>query len=130
KQVTFTAQSNRWTLGAQETLPFLLTDSLFQASNCCFDPPFVQFFARKMLILDNAHWLHDQEIPAFPVDLILLSKNPKVSIADCIRRFPCRLIVSDGTNSWKQCDRWRTECANLGLSYHDIRLDGAYVWSN
>ncbi|MEO6039435.1 MAG: ComEC/Rec2 family competence protein, partial [Saprospiraceae bacterium] len=130
KQVVFAAQPNRWALGTWESTTHFLPDTNFKARNCCFDPPFFGVFDRKMAIIDDARWVAGNQSISFPVDLILLSNNPKVSIADCVRQFPCQLIVWDGTNSWKQCERWRSECATLGLSGYDIRSTGAFVWTS
>jgi len=131
KQVAFAAQPNRWALGVceQKTLEFDQSAD-FQTANCCFAPPFIQFFQQRIILLDSPHWLELNPSPPFPVDVIWLSNNPRLLIADCIRQFPCRQIIWDGTSSWKQCERWRAECAALGLDSHDIRLQGAFVWTN
>lgn len=130
KQVVFAAQPNRWALGIREQTTLLMNhDAVFRSQTCCFAPPFIWFFYRKMVIIDDARLVQANQLAPFPVDVIFLSNNPKISIADCIRQFPCRLVVWDGTNSWKQCARWRTECQTLGLPDHDIRADGAFVWS-
>ncbi len=130
KQETFTAQSNRWALGMyQKTNLLLEVDSSFQSKNYCFDPPFVQFFDHKMVMLDDAKWVKPTSSAPFPVDVILLSNNPKVSIADCLRCFPSKQVVWDLTNSWKQTERWRVECKSLGVSGRDLRQDGAFILS-
>ena len=130
KQEVFSAQSNRWAGGMAEKTGLMLgQDSRFQSKNCCFAPPFVQFFDQKIVLVDDAKWVSAAPSVPFPVDAIVLSNNPKVSIADCLRCFPCRVVIWDLTNSWKQSERWRTECKNLHTIGHDIRQDGAYVWS-
>ena len=129
KQIVFAAQPNRWALGMREQTTRLMgADTFLQADNGCFDPPFVQFLDRRMVLLDDASLVQPNRAAPFPVDIILLSHNPKVSIADCIRQFPCRVVVWDGTNSWKQAERWRAECAALHLEHHDIRQKGAFIW--
>ncbi len=131
KQVVFAAQPNRWALGMRkQTIYQLPVNIFFQTENGCFDPPFVQFLDRRMVLLDDANLVQPSRVPPFPVDIILLSNDLKVSIADCIRQFPCRVVVWDGTNSWKQAERWRAECESLHLMYHDIRQKGAFTWSN
>ena len=130
KQEMFSAQPNRWASGmCKKTSLILAGGTLFQSENCCFDPPFVQFFDQKMVILDNASWVEHGQPAPFPVDAIVLSNNIKVSIADCLRRFPCRLVIWDNTNSWKQGERWQAECKSLGITGYNLRQEGAYVWS-
>ncbi len=131
KQIVFAAQPNRWALGMRSlsTEP-LNRDSILQTDNCCFYPPFLLFSGKKMVIIDQARWLNNASSPPMPVDFILLSNNPKITIAECLRQFPCPVIIWDSTNSWKQCERWQSECLALGLDGHDIRQQGAFIWKN
>ncbi len=129
KQETFAAQSNRWASGmCEKTSLTLERDSLFQSKNCCFAAPFIQFFDRRIVLLDDSKWVSADQSTPFPVDAILLSNNPKVRIADCLRCFPSQLVVWDHTNSWKQSERWRAECESLGVVGHDVRQEGAFLW--
>lgn len=129
KQVLFAAQPNRWASGirALETVNFA-ADTTFTNPNLYFDPPFAQFFSKKIAIINNVHWVRAGQMPPVAVDILVLSKSPHVSIAACREQFPFGLVVFDVSNSWKQTARWKAECEAAGLAYHDVREQGAWVW--
>lgn len=129
KQVLFAAQPNRWASGALDlaTINFA-TDTAFANPNLLYDPPFVHFFHQKIVLLDDARWVKTSQTPPVPVDVLLLSKSPRVTIAACLERFPFKTVVFDASNSWKQIARWKAECSVAGVTFHDIREEGAWVF--
>lgn len=128
RQILFTAQANRWSAGIRADSA-VGRGAGFQRSNLFVQPPFIQFFQQKIALIDDARWVETGRPPPVPVDVLVLSRNAPVKIADCLRRFPCRLVVLDASNSWKRAEQWKTECRTLGLSCHDVREQGAWVWS-
>jgi len=129
KQVLFAAQSNRWASGLRDlTQQNFADENVFTDSNLLYDPPFVQFFNQKLVSIDDSRWVKTGHTPPFPVDILLLSRSPRVTIAECVERFPCKTVVFDASNSWKQIERWKAECAAAGIAFHDIRAQGAWVW--
>lgn len=128
RQVLFTAQANRWAAGIRAD-SLLRRDACFQKSNLFVRPPFAQFFQQKIALIDDARWVEAGQPPPVPVDVLLLSHDARVSIADCLRRFPCRVVVIDASNSWKNAGRWKNECRAQGVDCHDVRERGAWVWS-
>ena len=130
RQVTFAAQANRWALGAGslQNLSFTGT-AVWAGRNLLLDPPFAQFFNQKIVFLDDAKWVEKGHTAPVAVDVLVLSKNPRVSITDCRERFPFRVAVFDASNSRKRVERWKTECAAAGIACYDVREHGAWVWS-
>lgn len=129
KQVLFAAQPNRWASGTRDIQSISLAgDAVFAHPNLMFDPPFVQFFNLKIVIINDARWSKWSGVAPVPVDVLLLSKNPRISIAQCRAQFPCKLVVFDASNTWKQAERWKAECEAEGVAYHDVREQGAWVW--
>jgi len=129
KQVLFAAQPNRWASGVRDIQSFSLGgDAVFAHPNLMFDPPFVQFFNLKIVIINDARWSKWSGVAPVPVDVLLLSKSPRISIAQCRAQFPCKLVVFDASNTWKQAERWKAECEAEGVAYHDVREQGAWVW--
>jgi len=129
KQVLFASQPNRWASGVREFAAVnFAADTVFSNSNLFYDPPFVQFYHQKIALLDDARWMKTGRTPPVPVDILLLSKSPRVTIADCQKRFPFKMVVFDASNSWKQVERWKTECSVAGVSFHDVREQGAWVF--
>jgi competence protein ComEC len=130
KQLLFAAQPNRWAAGAREvSIVHFAADTAFQNPNLLYDPPFVQFFSKKMVVVDDARWMEIGKTPPVPVDVLLLSNNPNVKIVECRERFPFRLAVFDSSNRLKLIMRWKSECEAAGIPYHDVRESGAWVWN-
>ena len=129
KQVLFAAQPNRWASGLRDFQAIHFPgDTTFTQPNLLFDPPFVQFFDLKIAVINDARWVKPGDIAPIAVDVLLLSKSPRVSIARCRGQFPFKLVVFDASNSWKQIERWKAECDAAGVAYHDVREQGAWVW--
>ncbi len=131
KQEYFASLANRTASGMREqTTVHFSADSVFLDHNLLIDLPFVQFFNQKMVLIDDARWLRFGNPKPLAVDVLVLSKSPKVSIAECMSRFPCALVVFDASNTFRQAERWRTECEEEGWAYHDVRTMGAWVGRN
>jgi competence protein ComEC len=130
KQLLFAAQPNRWASGAREvSIVNFAADAAFVHPNLLYDPPFVQFFSQKMVVVDDSRWVKIGKTPSVPVDVLLLSNNANVKISECRERFPFRLVVFDSSNRLKLIMRWKAECEAAGIPYHDVRESGAWVWN-
>lgn len=126
----FAAQSNRVT-GAmrQKTTLYFSIDTAYSQDNLLIDGPFIQFFDKKLVVLDRSIQIPFSGKIQMATDILLLCKNPKVTIAACRACYPFRTVVFDASNSQRQTERWREECEKAGWAYHDVRSQGAWVWS-
>lgn len=125
-QESFAAQANRTACGMREFVHIACADTLaFSNEHLWIDLPFIQFFEHKMALVTQELWIRPGNPAPVPVEILILSGNPRVSIAECHQRFPFRLVVMDASNSPQQTARWQAECASLGLPCHDIRNLGA-----
>ncbi|MDX1910926.1 MAG: ComEC/Rec2 family competence protein [Saprospiraceae bacterium] len=128
KQEIFAAEGNRTASGMRVKTHCYLSDTLvYSDRNLLISWPFVQFFTEKMVFIDHSRWLHDAPREAVAVDVLVLSKNPKVSINECHARFPFRIVVFDASNSLRQTEYWRRDCEKRGWRFHDVRSMGAWV---
>ncbi|MFN0176871.1 MAG: ComEC/Rec2 family competence protein [Saprospiraceae bacterium] len=128
KQEYFASLANRTASGMRDKASIHFSrDSVFLDHNLLIDLPFVQFFNQKMVLVDDARWLRLGNPKPLEVDVLILSKSPKVSVAECMSRFPCALVVFDASNTFRQAERWRKECEEAGWAYHDVRTMGAWV---
>ena len=59
-------------------------------------------------------------------DVIVISKNPKISIAKLSELTKCKQFVFDGSNSLWKINQWKRECDSLHLQYHICSLQGAF----
>lgn len=97
------------------TLPNLLqTANCFQLGSC------------SGVLIENAL---PAAVPAekIPVDLIILSRNSRVSIHQLMTVFDCSRIVIDATNSPWKTRSWQEDCRKLGIACHAMASEGAFV---
>ena len=64
-----------------------------------------------------------------PVDLLLVSGNPKLYFNNLAKTFSVKQVVFDGScPSWK-INYWKRDCDSLHIPYHDVSEKGAFVMS-
>ena len=82
-----------------------------------------QFQDYKMAILDNIPekgvFLH--------INSVLIHQNPRFSIADLLKCCQFDSLIFDGSNARWRVEKWKNECHNLGISYHDTYEKGAWI---
>lgn len=80
---------------------------------------------RSLVLLQEAP---DTAIPDAPkpVDVVLVSGSPKLSLADCEPYYQAKHWVFDGSNSPYKVRAWLKECTELGLPCHATGLQGAF----
>ena len=123
----FAAQANRWAHGIRtETRLSPPFDAPFRSRNLLVYPPFVQFYNLRMVVLDDPKQAVPTHKPPVLVDVLVLRNNVRVQLADCLKQFPARLVVFDATNGPWRVERWKSECLDIGLPFHDVRTQGAW----
>lgn len=98
-------------------------DSLKNYFNC---PPFYQFGNKTILIIDKPLVF---EVPAqkINVDIIIISKSPKLYIPQLATVFNCSRYIADASNSLWKIDKWKQDCDRLNLRFHSIPEEGAFI---
>jgi competence protein ComEC len=99
------------------------TDSLI---NCFANNDFYQFNDKKILLLDKPLFF-DSLSTKVNVDIIVISKNPKLYMPQLASVFNCKTIVFDASNSLWKIEKWKQDCNQLNLQYYSVPDDGAYV---
>jgi competence protein ComEC len=86
----------------------------------------IQFMNKKILLLDEAvSFLKMDNKPT--VDLLVVSKNPKLSISQLSRAIHIGQIVFDGSvPAWK-IKSWKKDCDSLFIPCYDVSEKGAFV---
>jgi competence protein ComEC len=87
-----------------------------------------RFGNTSILLID--HPLNGIQARAKPaVDIIIISNNPSLKIADLTVFFTCRQFVFDASNaSWKIA-KWQLECTQMGLPAFSVADKGAFVFN-
>ncbi len=88
--------------------------------------PFMQFHNKRILLVDqNFSFKSPQRIP---VDLIIISKNPRVYISQLAAVFDCPQYIFDGSNSFWRVNQWKEDCDSLHLPHYSTSDKGAFEW--
>ncbi len=129
KQILYAAQPNRWAGRARTNNPWhLASDTALHQQNSLYDPPFIQFFDRKLVLLKDNHLIIKGKAPPVGIDILIFKKSPRQ-----YRRLPAILSFPiSGVRRFeqlKQTDRWKAECEAADIPYYDVREQGAWVYA-
>jgi len=85
-----------------------------------------QFYRRQVLVMDTSMNFTSSSSKQ-TIDLLVLSKNPKIYIKDLQQAFNLKQIVVDGSvPSWK-AKLWQKDCDSLHIPCYDVSEKGAFV---
>lgn len=80
----------------------------------------------RMEMESGAEYL--EPLAPLEMDLLLIRKNPKKSLAEILKQYPSRKIVMDGSNYPRSIERMKNEAEIAGLDYYILKDNFAYVW--
>jgi competence protein ComEC len=126
RQERFAAQANRWAAGVTEALRI---NANFRDGNLYRENPFVQFFQKKLVVIDRRLGVYNRAGPPVPVDFLILHDNPNVQLDECLRQFPCHFIVFAASNSRRRVERWKAACVAQKLTFYDVEEKGAWQYT-
>ena len=85
----------------------------------------IRFGGKRILLLDKAPNFTGG--PVQTIDLLVLSRNPKLYFSRLSRHLEVGMVVIDGSvPAWKS-RYWKKDCDSLGIPYHDVSERGAFV---
>jgi competence protein ComEC len=86
--------------------------------------PFLLFKQQKVLLINQP--LKFFSYTRIPVDVIILSKNPRIYINELAAVFDCKQFVFDASNPLWKIKLWKKDCDSLRLPYHSVGEKGAF----
>ncbi len=86
---------------------------------------FIQFYDKKILVLDNENLLTDSL--SIRTDYVLIQNSPYLQITKIKDTFQPKVIIFDASNSHKAINIWKRQCTEIDLAYHDINEKGAWT---
>lgn len=93
--------------------------------NPIFQENYFQSGNKKIMVIDNKNYNPTSSKPI--VDLLIISKNSKISIISVLKSFVIKKIVFDSSvPAWK-IRNLKIDCDSLNISYHDVNEKGAFV---
>lgn len=87
---------------------------------------FWQFHNKKIMIADTAVSFEPLQ-DKIKTDVLVISHNPKLKIADITSAVTPAVIVFDASNSLWKIEQWKKECSLLNLRFHVAGEQGAFI---
>jgi competence protein ComEC len=85
-----------------------------------------QFYGKQVFVMHTS-MNFNSSLSKQTIDLLVLSKNPKIYIKDLLQSFNLKQIVVDGSvPSWK-AKLWQKDCDSLRIPCYDVSEKGAFV---
>jgi len=86
----------------------------------------ISYNKKNILIINETTHFSSLE-NKLPVDLLIVSGNPKLYFNNISKTFSIEQVVFDGKcPAWK-INYWKKDCDSLDIPYHDVAEKGAYV---
>jgi competence protein ComEC len=90
------------------------------------DRNYFQYGTKNIVVINN-NLNYDSIYKKPVVDLLILSKNPKIFIKTLLKSFEIKMVVFDSSvPAWK-IRFWKKDCDSLHISYYDVNEKGAFV---
>jgi competence protein ComEC len=87
---------------------------------------YIHYNSKHILLLDKPV-LFTQQSNKPTIDLLVISKNPKIYMNQLVTALDIRQVVFDGSvPAWKM-NYWKKDCDSLHIPYHDVNEKGAFV---
>ena len=86
----------------------------------------ISYKSKKILAINETKYFAPLQ-EKIPVDLLLVSGNPKLYFNKLAETFSVKQVVFDGScPAWK-INYWKKDCDSLHIPYHDVSEKGAFV---
>jgi competence protein ComEC len=96
-------------------------DKLFIKEN------YLQFYNHTFVIINNRKQLFDSLKYRLPVDYVIITKDPDITLNDINRNFEYKAIIADASNSNFKINNWLNELAEVNNKFYNIKDKGAWV---
>jgi len=87
---------------------------------------FHQFGKKRVVVIDQSLQFEPVQ-QKIDVDIIIISKNPRLYIHRLASVFNCGQYVFDASNSLWKIDKWQKDCEELHLRSYSVPEKGAFV---
>ena len=95
-------------------------------TNVAGQKTFIQYGSKRILLIDKDYDYGNLDTK-IPIDILVISKNPRLHLSSLARAFNIRQIVFDGTVPARKLKYWTRDCDSLSIPYYDVRAKGAFV---
>ena len=81
---------------------------------------------KNILILDTTSIFNPSANP-LPLDILILSKNPRLYINEITKTFSVKQVVADGSVPPWKARLWKKDCDSLRIPFHYVTESGAFI---
>jgi len=85
-----------------------------------------EFCNKRIALVDSSEYFIPLQLKQ-PIDILILSKNPKVYISNLLKTFDVHQIVIDGSVPQWKAKLWKKDCDSLHIPCFDVGEKGAFV---
>jgi competence protein ComEC len=87
---------------------------------------YISWHSRRILLV-NKTTSYSSAIKREPIDLLVISQNPRLYMSQFVNSFAIKQVVFDGSTPQWKVNYWKKDCDSLGIPYHDVTTNGAFV---
>jgi competence protein ComEC len=106
----------------------LQLDNRVDSLNGIFQDKIFYQFQNKRIVIINKPVIIDIPQQKINVDLVIISKNPRLYISQLTEIFNCNQFIFDASNPVWKIEKWKKECNDLQLPNHSVPGEGAFVY--
>jgi competence protein ComEC len=100
----------------------------YQLADLLTEENFLQYGSKRILLIDK-NIIFDTAVEKIPIDLLLVSKSPRLYLSKLAKTFNIKQIVFDGSVSSRKLKYWIKDCDSLHVPHYNIMEKGAFVMS-
>ena len=121
-RIKFAVENHRMNMKINMLEDFSFEDTVhFQ--NIIYQSNVSQFHDFRLAILDKS----PEKGVILHVNAILLHQNARIHISELLQSFRFDTVIFDGSNAPWRVEKWKKECLDLGITFHDTAEKGAWV---
>ncbi|HMG67142.1 MAG TPA: ComEC/Rec2 family competence protein [Chitinophagaceae bacterium] len=94
--------------------------------NFSFQGNFMEYGKKRILMIDTDLSFEPSK-NRITIDLLVISKNPKLYILKLARTFAIKLVVFDASAAARKIKYWTRDCDSLNIPYYNVVDKGAFV---
>ncbi len=127
KSLRFAAQNYRWQKGVYSSQDIFQNEDTLETATFFYKNRFVQFYDKRFAFINQP--FRSNTTSKIEVDYLVVQKNVAINIEELLQSFDCSHIILDASNKNYRIEKWIHECEQLGIQYHNIAEEGAFLIS-
>lgn len=127
EKMDFHINNHRIANGVRKTFIYDIANEEIKNNFLCRKDHFLKYENLQIMILDDKFELIDTEVQT-SIDFVVISEDSKIDIKNLCKAFNFReIIFTSSIRSW-QLNKWVKDCEQLGINYHNVEEEGAWLF--